>query len=161
MTASLAPKVEVVSSALSGQKLPMKMFSLARSAKQFWCVTIPDSMPYRQVFDSAFWNHVARQLSPRDHIIVDAEDGSYNAELIVADCGELYAKVQELRYTEFRDRVEVGEGAQMPRHTIKFAGPHARWRVIRESDKAVLQEGLATKQAAEAWLSHHVKPVAV
>lgn len=159
MTASVAPKAEVPS-ALSGLKIAMKHFAMERSVFNRWAVTVPADMPYAQLFDPACWNHVARQLRPQDTITVNAEDGSYNAELIVRDCGDLYARVAELRCTVFKEVVEVGSGSLMPACTVQWSGPHAKWRVIRMNDKAVLQEGLSSKGDAERWLQNHIKPVA-
>lgn len=160
MTASVAPKATLVSSALSGQKIPMKNFSMERTVFNRIAVTVPAGMPYEQLFDPACWNHIARQLRPQDTITVNAEDGSYHAKLIVRDCGDLYARVSEVYRKVFADEVVVGAGGSSSAHSVAWAGPHAKWRVIRDSDKSVLQDNLASKGDAERWLQNHVKPTA-
>lgn len=113
--------------------------------------------PYEELFDPQYWAHVSAKFRPGDRIEVEAEDGSYYAELRVMDAGTLYAKVAELRKVDFDDNVVVGDSPAMSGYEVKWRGPIMKWSVLRGKDS--IREGEQTKGAAHSWLAEHIKVV--
>ena len=130
----------------------------AEQMRNIWFVTPEHDTPFESILDPKYWAHVSWQFKPRDRIEVDAEDGSYFAELIVLDAGRLFAKVAVLRKHEFAKADVTGE--EDSGFEVKWAGRHSKWRVIRKADKAVLKEGFEDKQAGLVWVAGHMRSIA-
>lgn len=112
--------------------------------------------PPTALLDQHYWAHVSAKLRMGDVIEVLAEDGSYYAELLVRDAGNLYAKVAFRNpVTEFgkTEEQEVPAG-----YEIKWRGPHAKFGVIHGKD--VLKDGFVDKGEAGAWLKDLLKKAA-
>jgi hypothetical protein len=88
---------------------------------------------------------------------VDAEDGSYFLELRVEDAGRLFAKVAVLRRVDLQSTEQTEQPSD---YKIGWAGPHAKWRIVRAVDKGLVKDGLETRQAAETYLTSHKKAMA-
>lgn len=108
--------------------------------------------PIEALLDPAYWSGVSMQLKPRDHIEVDAQDGSYFVKLRVIDCGRTFAKVHVLERHEFKDAAPTGKAPPVSEFDVKWAGPHAKWRVVRMSDGAILKDKFETMQSGQEWL---------
>lgn len=139
-------------------QLATKRFQSAEHMRNIWYVTPEHGTPFDAVIDPKYWAHVSARMRPRDRIEVDAEDGTYFAELMVIDAGRLFAKVKVLRKHDFESKESVTDAG--PDFEVKYAGPHAKWRVLRKSDRAVLKEGCEDKQAALTWAQEHSKALA-
>lgn len=128
----------------------------AEHSVMYWHVTPEHGTPFEALLDPAYWAHVSSRLKPNDHILVDAEDGSYWGEIKVRDAGKLYAKVSKLHYVEL-DHVEVEQsGHEIKGFEVKYRGPVQKWSVIRLMDKAVLKDGML-KNEANLWLTNYVQ----
>ncbi|ARM83991.1 hypothetical protein [Marinobacter salarius] len=103
-----------------------------------------------------FWAHVAPQFKPGDLVHVYPEDGSFWAELLVQSTSRAAAKVHVLREYALAKVDEPEDDAEFK---LKFAGPHAKWRVERVSDGEVIKDGM-TKDGAQAYLQSHIKAMA-
>lgn len=125
--------------------------------RTIWYVTPENGTPLEAVLDPKYWAHVSWQFKPRDRIEVDADDGSYFAELMVIDAGRLFAKVELLRKHEFTSTEVEGE---MSLYEVKWAGRHAKWRVLRKADRVVLKDGFEDRQAADLWAASHSRAAA-
>jgi len=101
--------------------------------------------------------HVAKQLSRGDIIAVLSPDGSWYAEFMVRANGMTGVLIGALASYDFavtdvkEVALETPEGFE-----IKYAGPTAKWRVTRLSDKSILKQGLSSKLEAHAWLASPV-----
>ena len=102
-----------------------------------------------------FWAHVGRMLKPCDRIELVAEDFAWFAEVIVLEADRAWAKVAPLRFVELAGKTPAAETLQ-PDYEVKYMGPSKKHCVIRLSDKAVVQEGIALEADAEAWVRQHV-----
>lgn len=130
----------------------------AEYVRNIWHVTPEQDVPFDTLLDPKYWAHVSAQFKPCDRIEVNAEDGSYFAELIILDAGRLFAKVQVLRKVELK--AVVVSGAISDEYEVKWAGPSAKWRVLRKADNAPLKEGFTDRAGAEGWLVEHQRAVA-
>lgn len=105
---------------------------------------------YEDVQKPDFWAHVARKLKIRDRIEVHAHDGSWFADLMVRSTSQVTVVVAPLQYIEFKDSA-AGKADGDGLVEIKFRGA-AKWSAIRKADKAILVEGLDSREAVEVWL---------
>lgn len=138
-------------------QLATDRIQLAQHMRNIWYVTPEYGTPVEALLEPQFWAHVSAKMKPRDRIEVDAEDGSYFVELRVEDAGRLFAKVVVLRRVDLSP-TEAAE--QSTDYKVMWAGPHAKWRIVRAVDKGLVKDGLESRQAAELYLASHVKAMA-
>ncbi len=138
-------------------QLATNRIQFAEQMRNIWYVTPEVNTPFEALLDPKYWAHVSAKFRPRDRIEVDAEDGSYFAELLVVDAGRLFAKVVVLRKHEL---VPVEIQDLSPDFEVKWAGPHAKWRVVRKKDRGSLKDGFENRQDAEMYLASHLKAIA-
>lgn len=105
----------------------------------------------------SYWAHVAKFLRPWDKIEVRAEDGTFYAEFIVRDSGRNWAKVELVKEHVFNTAGVEARAAADPEYITKYAGPHAKYRVTRKSDKAVMRDGFASEAEGDQWIKEHIK----
>ena len=134
-----------------------KKVEQAEYMRSIWHEVPAAGTPLESVLDPKYWVHVSSMFKPRDRIEVDAEDGSYFAELMVIDAGRLFAKVELMRKHEF-SAPEVAGSAESP-YEVKWAG-RAKWRVVRKIDRAPLRDGFDDRQSAELWAASHARAAA-
>jgi hypothetical protein len=133
-------------------------FQLAEHRRQIWHIVPEHGTALAELLTPAYWSHVSRQMRPSDRIEVNAEDGSFFAELVVIDAGLQFAKVALLREAKL-EGVEASQ-TSLPGHKVEWSGPHTKFRVVRESDRKVLKDGFTTRADAGTWLSNHAKALA-
>ena len=94
------------------------------------------------------WAHVVKQraLGRGDRVDALAADGSWHTSLIVLEVNDLGVRMGELSFTEFPLPVADTRPVE-----IAFAGPTAKWRVVR--DRIVIADGFATKMEAQQWIA--------
>jgi len=131
-----------------------KKIEQAEYMRTVWHDVPAPGTPFESVLDPKYWQHVSGFLKPRDRIEVDAEDGSYFAELMVIDAGRLYAKVELMRKHDFA--APGVEAATDSPYEIKWAG-RAKWRVLRKADRAPVRDGFNDRESAELWAAAHAK----
>lgn len=130
---------------------------LAEFARAVYTVVPEVDTPFDALLDPGYWAHVAAKLAPWARIEVQAEDGSYFAELLVQDAGRLFAKVAVLRHVELT-AVEVTGMTSAAGYAVKWRGPKLKWSVMRGGD--ALKDELPSKDEANNWLTGHLKAVA-
>lgn len=140
-------------------QLATDRIQFAQHMRNVWYVTPEHGTPVEALLEPQFWAHVSAKMKPRDRIEVDAEDGSYFIELRVEDAGRLYAKVVVLRRVDFSP-AEVTAESETVEYKVMWAGPHAKWRIVRAKDKGLVKDGLETRTAAEQYLVSHAKAMA-
>lgn len=133
------------------------MTSVEFKAPQVWYC--PEAgTPFEHLLIPDYWANLSKRLVHNAHIHVDAEDGSYYAELKVLKVGQGFAKVFVLRHVALADAgadPTVTEG-----YEIQFRGPIMKHRVVRLKDNVVLKSGLDSWDDAAAWLRDHKKMLA-
>lgn len=136
-------------------QLAPRNFLSSEVVRNQWHAKPEFGTPPEALLDPAYWAHVSSKLRRSDIIYALSEDNTYFSELLVLDVGKLFAKVCQLRCVEIKPaqmlNVEIPEG-----YEIKFRGPR-KWSVLRGKD--VLKEDME-KQAAETWLTDHLKSFA-
>lgn len=105
--------------------------------------------PFSELLKPEYWANI-KKLPVNAHVHVDAEDGSYYAELKVLKVGQGYAMVMPLRH------VELAKAGAAPvvadGYDVQFLGPIKQFRAVRLKDGHVLKDGLPTEEAARDWL---------
>lgn len=132
-------------------------FSEANYKRNVWNVILPENESMDGVLEPLYWAHVARMLRPMDRIEVFKEDGTEWCELLVIFVDRVAAKVVMLNHVDLAPQAPASVD---PEYGIKWAGPHAKFRVVRLSDKHVVQDKLETAQHAAEWLIGYVKALA-
>jgi hypothetical protein len=104
------------------------------------------------------------KLKPTDEIRARSEDGTWVAYLFVLDCSRTWARVHVLSYHDklgtsdmsLTKASELDVQRFVAEHKVVHRGPH-KWSVVRNADKAVLQEGIAQQDDAKKWLETHAR----
>lgn len=115
---------------------------------------IPQDVKPEVLLEPAFWAHQAVKLRPMDEIRARAIDGTWVATYLVLDCSRTWARVAQLSF----QRLTTGQVAEtqaseqeikayVEAHSVTWRGP-LKFSIVRKSDKAVLEEGIAEKDVA-------------
>lgn len=133
-------------------------FKLGGHYTQDWEVVVETGTTVDDMLKPEFWAHVAKQLRQYSKIKVLPDDGSYYAELLVQSAGNVWAKCVVLHHVEFTARQP--SAAEAPSHTIEYAGPHHKWRVVSNAgDRPVVSKEHASREDAALWLNDHLKAI--
>lgn len=101
-----------------------------------------------------YWEHVARQMKPWDHVQVRAEDGTFYAQLIVQQADRLSADVRPIMYAELT--VGAPSDGDVPSgYSVDWGGPVAGWRVLMGN--TVVRDGFLQRGAAIQWVVNRGK----
>ncbi|PAQ00908.1 hypothetical protein LRP31_25465 [Mesorhizobium mediterraneum] len=130
-----------------------KHMKLAEHVRQVWHVTPRPEDGADCITDPLWWVHVSRLLKPGDKIEVLSENREWYAEGIVLDAGIWGAKVALTHGPMTLANEAKVEPAD--EYEIKWAGPSAKFRVIRKKDNRVLKEECQSKEEAAAWVKSH------
>lgn len=122
---------------------------IAEAARQTFCVTAAEGTTLEDLLKPQAWSHVAKSLHRGCRLDVTAADGSWYAELLVRGLSGLDIHIGVLRETVF----DKPKAKDLGDYEIKYINPQIRYRVIRVVDKAIMAEGLISKEAAEAWVA--------
>jgi hypothetical protein len=135
-----------------------KHMKLAEHVRQCWHITPRLEDTPADILDPKYWVHVSRNLKPGDKVEVLAETREWYAEGIVLEAGSFGAKiaftVEPLRLTNDA-KVE-----QADEYEIKWAGPSAKYRVIRKKDNQVLKDQCQSQEEAASWIKSHKNAMA-
>lgn len=138
-------------------KLTINRFQSAEFTRHIWVVTPEHGTAFEDVLKPEYWSHVSAKMRPTDRIEVNAEDGSYFAELIIIAAGRQWAKVSVLRKVDLERATEGNGDAQFE---VKWGGPHHKYRVIRLSDGHVIKDSFPDKEEANKYIAQHIKTLA-
>lgn len=130
-------------------KLNVGQMTLQETAANVWLARPEAGVTKDDMLRPVYWAHVAKKLRTADTIKVLAADATWYAEFVVRAAGPLEAVVGEIKFAEFK----AIESAAPEEYDIAWAGPSAKFRVTRRSDKATMKDGFASKEAAAAWLA--------
>jgi len=150
--------MEVTEKKIVGARKPTRLRD-AEMERHVWQITVPKDISFEDTQKPDYWSHVGAQLRPCARIEVLCEDMSWFGELIVVDADRLWAKVAPLRFVELASK-EVPAEIASSGYEVAYKGPEKKHVVIRQSDKAIVQEGIAKKADAEAWIRNHLATLA-
>lgn len=105
-----------------------------------------------------YWAHVAKELRPRAHVEVWADDGSWYAEVLVREVGRAYCRVHLKTVINFDEQnAAQSKAIEFGGYRVVHRGEFAQWSVIRLSDNQVMREELGTQGAAVDWVNERIK----
>lgn len=133
-------------------------FELAEQARNIWRVNPEEDTPLEAVLEPSYWARYINRLRPYDIIEVINDQATYFARLIVLQVDITTAIVKELEHYELVSDIEMPAEASA-RYEYKWRGPRGHSIIDRET-QAVVQENLASKEAATEWIREHMKMVA-
>lgn len=113
--------------------------------------------PLEHLLRPEYWANI-KQLRTNAHIYVDAEDGSWWAELKVIKVAQGYAKVHLLRHIELA--AASADPSVPDGYEIQFRGQIVKHRVVRLKDGHVLKQGLDSEDDARQWLRDYKRMLA-
>jgi len=128
---------------------PQRM-ELAEQWRQEWVVNAEDGTTVEDILDMGYWAHMAARLQKFDHIEVRLETGEWIVNLIVTEVGRNWAAVHLASKIDLES--VVAAPANSVKHEVVYGGPQHKFRVKRLADDAIIQSGIETKAAANAWL---------
>jgi hypothetical protein len=135
-------------------QLATNRFHMAEYRRNIFEIVPENGTPFEAVLQEGFWAHVSAKLKPGDRIEVQAEDGSYFAELLVQDAGRLYARVAALRHVQLTAIDVKEDGLKSGEYEVAWKGPALKWCVLRGKDRL---KGGMTKDVALSWMHEHMK----
>jgi len=130
-------------------------FKAAEYARSIWCASVEHGVPPTALVEPKYWAHVANQLKVGDRIEITPESHEWFAELYVVDVGPNFARVAMLRLDSISQSAD--SLPQDEDFVVLWKGPQRKFAVVRKSDKAIIYDGCATKDAAVAKLSAHTR----
>lgn len=136
-------------------KLLKSQLTNAQHARLTYRLTLDAGQTYESLFKPSTWGHVAREIPKGTIIEAVAHDGAWFAQLYVRASSDLDVVVGAISKTEFGDL----PSRSADEYEVKFRG-RAKWSVMRVADKALMIEGLDTRELAEAWLKNPVAKAA-
>lgn len=135
-------------------KVHPSQFFDAATRRNTWSINVVHGVEYEALFKPEYWAHVARKMHPGDLVEINAEDGTYFAQLFVVATGSNAAAVVEISKTELQT-------TELPDATsgfeVKWGGPVLKWIVTRLSDNVRVATNLDTKLAATEAMANHIK----
>ena len=136
---------------------PTRMQEAAFTQTIYFAKAHANTRPH-DLLDPAYWAHVAAQLKPWSEIKAVADDGSWWAHYIVLEAGRTWARVAMLMTTSLTSAdVSASQAAAMTPYDVVYRGEHAKWSVVRKSDKEIIHEGAGTQGSAIDWLTERLK----
>lgn len=115
-------------------------------ARTRYTATIPQGTPYEEVLAPEYWAFHGNTLRAGDHIECEEEGGAFYAHLQVRQTGINAVTVREVYAKHFDQEEDAGE-PEAP-FDVQWAGPRAKWRVIRVSDGHIVKSGIEDKAVA-------------
>lgn len=137
--------------------LQIGSLQIAEQKRNLWIGEADADIAIDEMLLPEFWIHDARKLKPRDEVEVWAKDGTWLEVFIVRsvllpDVGRPVVKVVR------KDDVPLASDKKLDAKVVKglyaaWRGPHAKWGVLRNSDKAVIKDKFETREDAESYLN--------
>lgn len=122
-----------------------------------WYLSVRPEIEPEHLLDPKFWALISRRMKRFERVIVDCEDLSWTAELIVLEANTTGA---QMVFKEFVDLTEAKQGSldrnAGESYKVDYVSPSEKWRVVRVSDGTEMVRGLGKKQAAE-WVEDRAR----
>lgn len=122
----------------------------------FVITALPDTLPANYL-EPETWAHIPDlKLRQGDRIEIMAADTSWYAELLVRVRSGQTIHLELLQEHKF----DAVVGKEHEDYEVQWAGPQAKWRVLRKSDRHVMIDKLTAKSEGVAWIEANGKPLA-
>lgn len=138
-------------------KAPVRML-LAQHLATHYQHQMAEGETLDDALNPAFWVHVAQYFKPGFRVTIMAHDYTWTAELMCRGVADKSVKMGLVSQATFGTKESILDDASPL--IVKWAGPHAKWRVERASDSEVVKAGFDIKEDAEAWAAAHVSDMA-
>lgn len=133
-------------------------FHEAQHKQQTYFVQVPSGVKPEQLEDPAFFSTVAPMCRPSGLIFVESDDGLWLAQAYIVSVGTNFVNVRVLQVWDMSEyRAPVDQAADTTGYRVEWGGRFHKWRVVRESDKAVVYKDGAGQADARKWLDEHAK----
>ena len=142
----------IIENRIKRQRILESQLVLAEFARNEWHVTPEAGVTVEDMLKPEYWSHVTKKLQPGTLIQATAHDGSWHARFFVRSVKDLVVSIALLQKHEFGSDEALDED----QYEFKWAGPTAKFRIIRHVDKAVMVEGMESKDECAAWLKNPV-----
>lgn len=139
------------------KRLAVRKIWPATQKKCDWIVEVPVGTTLEDLRKPIFWTNVAGDNFRGDYNMVDVfwEDMSQYARLWVTHYDNSFAATV-LVVTALAEQDEAAAAVEdkisADGYTVKFSGKVTKWRIIRDTDQAVILENFATKEEAQAYI---------
>lgn len=143
--------------------MPGGRFALAEQVRTVYCATAEAGVTFKQMLETDYWAHIARQLKAYDLIECRSDDGTFWGLAVALEVGRNWAKLHQLQYValDTKDVAQTRTAKEADAaYRVEWKGPVKKHTVIRNKDDAIVHEGAASKNDAQAWLNDHLKTVA-
>lgn len=128
-------------------------------ARTVYCVTAPVEATPEDYLEAETYAHVIGaglgKVRAGDRLEITAEDKTWWAEVLILDVAGQRVSAVMLRKHSFMPMI----GKEHDAFDVEWAGPSAKWRVMRKSDRTVMADKLATKSEAVAWVEAQGSPL--
>lgn len=129
--------------------------------QQTYFVQVPSGVRPEQLEDPAFFSTVATMCRPSGLIFVESDDGLWLAQAYIISVGTNFVNVRVLQVWDMAEYKGPPAQSEPTGYKVEWGGRHHKWRVVRDSDKAVVYKDGASEQDAKNWLTEHMKAVRV
>lgn len=144
--------------AVKQPKLNINRFESAEFKFTTWHVIPEAGVALESLLNPSFWGNVSGKLKALDHIIVNADDNAYYAELLVLSASKHEAIVTPICHVVIAQEAKAAD--ETPEYEVNWGGQKAKFRIQRKSDRHVVKDGFTTKLEAEQALTEHHKALA-
>jgi hypothetical protein len=135
---------------------PITNILLAEHERREFVGFVPHGVTIDDVLKPSFWAHVAQRFVPfRTYIDVIAEDSSWVARLLVTGADRNWATVHKIYHHQLTENKQEEPESDFE---VNFA-PQQKWRIIRKSDREVIQKDIANKDEAIKWLKDYEQTI--
>ncbi len=144
-------------------QLQPKGCKLAEYQRAVFAITPEEGLPFDAMLSWHFWAHVSRDFRPGCKLEIYPPEGHYYAELLVRDCGHLFAKVAVILKVDLTTVVVGEHQLDTTAYRASYAGINSKWCVHRIIDgkKETMKTELGDREEAEAWIRQHVRTMGV
>lgn len=137
--------------------LPVHGLALAESKRAVYQISLAPDDTADAVLEPEWWKHNSRNMRVGDRVEVVGYDRKFFGELLVVAVGKNGAGGAQVAYimgpvdlsTQTADNLIVS-------HDVVWAGPVAKWRIIKGKEKTTVKDGFVSKEAAHNWLASNM-----
>jgi hypothetical protein len=134
--------------------LPSEFKAAEFDIKQYSAIVPAGTQFQALVENPASWAHVARDLAEDDIIHIRTKDHAWYGRVYVLKVEKQTAKVHPIEYHEFPKGAAVP-----PEYFVEFGGRH-KWRIVRTSDRTVIEHSFSSEADAAARANEISKKLA-
>ena len=120
-------------------------------------VECPDGHTLEDMLKPEYWCHVAKKMQGRGRILVDAEDGSWSAQLKIHRASDLQAVVSLEWKAEHGAKAKERAVSKADEYDVAYKGTRAKWRITRKADGQTISDGWESEEIARGELRGYLQ----